>query len=668
MILYMIIQRLKRHFFIFAAFIALFSVNQTLYAQSAPLEGLALSDYLFDFLSGSGLDVQRQDLSTTDSYNYPQNLTITLSAENENGENKNWLDSSINCIIFAFTQDFASENPDFLLEFIKRLENLSLTYQSVILLCANDTNLDYLVDNSKHPSGTESFVENMGYDDRTCAIIIDRAETKRSITLGEGNEVAPLWLVRTMNDAFEEKGFDSTLLFTTPLSQKMGLEVPNFRLRPFMQSNIPAAAFALFTEEDDLDILAFTAGKLSQLNRTNWDRHYFYFKVGQEAYWPGEAVFILGFIILSVIILLALSFTTFTGTNRSRALARDIIRSWFLIPMTIVLSTLFLHIVQSVLEGLGVKNPLLFLALKIIITMILLNALYIIQIRLNFFVSLKASGYLMLFVAASNFLIFSSIEITLLYFFFFEYLLYYLAERCRKTTSLIIAFILPIVPIALLLINLLQRSWSPSLMEFLHFSWIRDFILALTLFPPLMQMNRILISIDVFSSEKKYPLKKIITFSFITLFSILLVGLAFYFTINAFTPSESKHVQEIHPTITETLEEGILDVKRETTPFMELTQNEITVSSTEKLIRLSVSLISSNETPIYNSNYEYIPIDGKTGSFTFTDYPAGPVTLSYSTEPDAVYSLDISAYTIDQESNIKHRKLSLNCMPEEESD
>ena len=101
---------------------------------------------------------------------------------------------------------------------------------------------------------------------------------------------------------------------------------------------------------------------------------------------------------------------------------------------------------------------------------------------------------------------------------------------------------------------------------------------------------------------------------------------------------------------------------------MELTQNEITVSSTEKLIRLSVSLISSNETPIYNSNYEYIPIDGKTGSFTFTDYPAGPVTLSYSTEPDAVYSLDISAYTIDQESNIKHRKLSLNCMPEEESD
>ncbi|MBO7637543.1 MAG: hypothetical protein J6S91_01060, partial [Treponema sp.] len=84
---------MKRHLFLFAAFTALFSVIQPLSAQSQPLEGLALCDYLYDFLSDSGLEVQRQDLSTADSYNYPQNLTITLSAENENRQNKNWLDS-----------------------------------------------------------------------------------------------------------------------------------------------------------------------------------------------------------------------------------------------------------------------------------------------------------------------------------------------------------------------------------------------------------------------------------------------------------------------------------------------------------------------------------------------------------------------------------------------
>ncbi|MBP5358820.1 MAG: hypothetical protein J6Y69_06515 [Treponema sp.] len=664
----MIFQKLKRHFLLFAAFTVLFSVSQTLSAQSQPLEGLELCDYLYDILSGSGLEVQRQDLSITDSYNYPQNLTITLSAENENRQNKNWLDSSINCIIFSFTQNFAAENPNFLLEFIQRLKNLQLSYDSIILLCANDENLDYLEDYSSHPSGTESYVESMGYDDRTCAIIIDKAVTKRTIILGEGNEVAPLWLVRTMNIAFEKKGIDSNLQLTSPLSQKMGLEIPNSRLRPFLQSNIPAAAFSLFSRNDDLDILEYTAATLSDLNKSNWDRHYLFFKVGQEAYWPGEAVFILGFIILSILILIALSFTTFTGTNRSRALARDILRSWFLIPMTIVLSTLLLHLNQFILEGIGVKNPLLFFSSKIIITMLALNALYIIQIRLNFFVSLKASGYLMLFVAAINFFIYSSIEITLLYFFFLEYLLYYIAERCRKTPALIISFILPIIPLAILLVNFLQQGWSPSLLNFLHFSWLKDFIFALTLFPPLMQMNRIWISMDLFTSEKKYPPIKFIAYSLITLFSVFAVGFTFYLVINAFTPAFSKQTEQAHPPISETLEEGILNVDRKTSPFMELTLNEITVSCSEKLIRLSIAVISANETPIYNSNYEYVPFDEKTGSFTFTDYPDGPVTLTYSTEQDAIYSLDISAYTMDQESNIKHRKLSLNCMPEENKD
>ena len=65
----MIIHKLKRHLLIFAAFIVLFSVNRPLLAQSQPLEGLELCDYLYDFLSDSGLEVQRQDLSTADSYN-----------------------------------------------------------------------------------------------------------------------------------------------------------------------------------------------------------------------------------------------------------------------------------------------------------------------------------------------------------------------------------------------------------------------------------------------------------------------------------------------------------------------------------------------------------------------------------------------------------------------
>ena len=173
---------------------------------------------------------------------------------------------------------------------------------------------------------------------------------------------------------------------------------------------------------------------------------------------------------------------------------------------------------------------------------------------------------------------------------------------------------------------------------------------------------------DVFSSEKKYPLVKFVTYSLIMLFSVFVVGFTFYLIINAFTPSSSKQTEQEHPAISETLEEGILEVNRKTSPFMELTLNEITVSCSEKLLRLSITVISSNETPIYNSNYEYVPADGKTGSFTVADYPDGPVTLSYSTEQDAIYSLDISAYTMDGESNIKHRKLSLNCMPEEDSD
>ena len=270
---------LKRLISIVSLF-ALIGINKVFaQSESVQLHGTELCESIYGTLSDKGFSVEKQDLIPSDSTSFPQNLTITISAGNSDSDTKKWYDSSINTIIFSFTQEFAFRNLDNLTGFIDKLKMQFLPYDVIILLTANDDfpSLPGLQNNTNlHPTGTVAYLNSIGHVDTTCAIIVSerRGRRERSLTAGGAGDVSPLYLVRTIYECMDRNGWDPHLPQHFKLLYKLGLALNDVRTSLFLEQDIPSAGLTLENTEEDFKLLSDIAEELGKLHMENWDRHY----------------------------------------------------------------------------------------------------------------------------------------------------------------------------------------------------------------------------------------------------------------------------------------------------------------------------------------------------------------------------------------------------------
>lgn len=631
-------------------FLSAFSYAQPNLTEKNSVIGVELSEAVCTFFEGKGYAIERQDLLPSDSTSFPQNLIIYLSAENGSGSNKNWNDSQIDTIIFDFTQEFAFENLENLYRFTENLKDSALSYTAVILFTANDSlNLIPGIGNDaeKHPNGTQAYTERLGYDDKCAAVVISGKTRGITITPGSGTNVAPLWLVRTLHKNLSSEKESAELSPWFQILYSHGLAPENERTAAFMEKGIPAAGISIANEIADLDMLLDAARELSVLHKENWDKNYLYIKIGEKDIWIPEAVSITLLMIVITAVLLIGCFTGILHSPRTIALRKDIARSWFVYPVIVILVTLLLHLAQTIFSSLAESNPLLLISFKLFTAFIVVFLVFILQISFDIRISLRACGFLMVTSATFNIFVFSGVNIVLMYLFVLELAVVSVSEKLKSTPALIASFLLTMVPVLALVISITGSTTGEKVSDFVIFSWPQDFLFALLMFPTMMQLERIFISTDLLSPNKKLRRRNYVITALVS--EIILIALLW--SIYGYASVVIKNSSDLRKipskTVIKERDFPMISASVSDQEFMELSMRTLTVKSNEKVMRYEISIETSNGVPIFKSNYDYVIDDTNKISFVIPDYPSGNLEIIYSTPTTLASKITVTAFIPD---------------------
>ena len=614
--------------------------------------GVELSKEISSFFAEKGYAIEQQDLLPSDSTSFPQNLIIYLSAEEEPNSSKNWVDSAIDTIVFDFTQEFAYSNLENLYNFIEKLKRSELSYTAAILLAANDSipQLPESAGNSKsHPTGTQSYSSRLGYDDKCAAIVVSPSSGEISITPGSRTDVAPLWLVRSMHRKISEAGRKTNLAPWFTMLYSLDLAAENQRVASFMDMGIPAAGISIANSENDLDILSSIAVELSGLHKENWDRNYLFFNIGEKSFWIPEAVSVTLLVFVIAAVLLVLCLTGALPTPKSIALKKDIIRSWIFYPLTIALVTLILHGAQQILSPLSESNPLLLVSLKLFAAFILILVIFILQISFNIMISLGACGFLMIASAVVNIFVFSAVNLISMYIFALEFIVIYISANAKRTTTLIVTMFLMLLPFLGLVGTIAQGTLGSKASRFVMFSWPQEVFFAMVIFPPIMQVERIFISTDLLSTNKRLRRRNYVITSLCAEAVLVATLWALYGYLNV----QIKNFTQLR-TVPITMEirerqDQSVSVEVSDTEFMELAMRTLTIIPNDDVLRYEVSIETEGGVPIFESNYEYIFDSPNKISFVIPDYPSGQLEIIYSTTKSLASKITVEAYILDKD-------------------
>lgn len=624
------------------------------------LQGVQLSHEIYRYLSDEGFDIEQQELFSSDTTRFPQNLAITISAENEGNSNKKSNDSSkekniVETIVFDIPQEFAYKNLSSLSDFLNGLKDSSLSYRTVVLLSANDSFPDAQgleKANKNHPSGTDIFTEKLGYDNSYAAILVDQiTEERRVLVPGSDKTITPLWLLKNIYEGLKENGFSPKLTSFFSLSHFFSLAPHHQRLSSFFEKGISSCAVNLDTDSKSYETLLSIAQKLSDEKKDSRDCNYLFFKIGEMDFWVSETSTITFSLFSIIIVLLLICFTGVLPTAKSKALLKDIGRCWFVYPLTIVFVTLVLHGTQSIFSSLAYTSPLLLNTLKIFFTFVLIFFVFLVLAYLNIRISLGAYGFLMVASAVLNIFVFSCISLVLLYFFMIEFFLIFLSQHTKSTAALIATNLLTLIPFLMLLWNILDRAVLDRIKMIGPFTWQIDVLLAMILFPFIMQLVRILISTDLLSQSKKNKTWKLIATIIIAEAAMALVLWIFYaaatYLLNKSLDGKTKSTQmaiknKDFPTT-------VIDLKE--TAFMELSLRTLTVKSPEKVLRYEITIESENAVPIFESNYQYTLEGGNKIRFVIPDQPEGILEIIYSADSTEFSHIQVDTFLLSDKGD-----------------
>ncbi len=643
---------------VFLTFFCIFPLtNQFAQTTENNLKGFALSQFLSDSLNENEIAFEKQGLGSFDASSFPYNIIVPIKASGVSDKNKKipWYESNVENVIFSFPQDFALLHFDEIVKTYKKLSETPFSFSIQIFFGANDEK-SILPQSSlyKHPSGTEIFTSSIYNTDSSCAIVFIPSSTNVEIVPGGNHDVSPLYLVKALKTATIKAGVNAKIPLYFSLLYRLGILEEENRLSLFLKEGIPSVGIKIQNQTEFSDVILQTALELEDGRSLSWDRHYTFIPIGIYGFWPGEAFYTLFYLLFTFITLLSTCFSAFSKSSRGKAVAKDLTRTWYLLPIILATSTGLLFGTQKIFSHLD--DSVLVFGLKILLTFFVTFLLFVLQVRFNFRTAFYALGYFGQFVSAINIVIFTSIDLSLLFIFFYEYLLMIFAKHRRKMPSLILSFIFPIIPFIPLMQAFLSTASEEALRQFVFTDIWGNIFLALILLPFELLWERILIASEILSKNHNISRLKVI-FSAIAML-ILSVGLlsAFYF----FSTSQIiKHMRSIvplkYPEIVSAKpeEKSPIDLLLSEDAFMELTMHHLIIRSECDVLRYEISVESEDSVPLYDSNYNYTFDGTHKVLFQIPDFPDRELEIVYSSEALVGAHIQVTSYIQAENDSIK---------------
>src|SRR5574344_257987 len=640
-----------RFLFLFCLLSAITSV----FAQVAPA---AQSEYLYTLLEDKGFSPVKQALVPADDNCFPVSIYTTITAtpaENSELVKK----TNRNTVVFAFTEQFAVANKDNLCNFIGKIKEKKLPYTTVILLSADDEVLPLDTPTDYHSGGTAIFTAEIDNPDSYCAIVVEQYTNDRyEIVPGGGGDTSPSWLVQSLRHGCALCGEDSDVSSSFISFYRNGILRENSRVSSFLAEEIPAASITLDGSQKDFDILCATADTLSTMRSDRWDRHYSFLPLGSEGVLLSESFYASSFLLFGLVSLFLLCFLSFACSSEKKAQTKDVLSIWYIVPIIIILTATVLFLTElpfpSYSSKVGVTGmPVLIFGLKLTLTMFITTISFILQIHYSYRIAPSAYGFFMVTIAVANIFIFTAVDISLIYLFFFEYLLVLLANKVKSLPLLILTFFLMLMPFFPYVMDLLKFASFEGLYHLVKNGFRSNVLLALILFPFQVQLLRIFIALDFFGKEKYDSTSVIFKRAlFTTIISLSIVSTGYFLFSRIMMNSNSLSQQTKKLVLKQSAASDDIRASVEETSFMELTARHLLVSSSKHVLRYIICITTPSSVPLYDCNYNYTLAGEHTAYFNLPDYPSGPLEIIYSTDPHGASNVKIEAYIMNDDGSV----------------
>ena len=641
------------------------------FAQSSSHQ--KISNQLYNFFQQEGFRPQRQLLANSNQFPYSILLDFNQKKLEERQE--------IQRLIIAISQKTAQECLAEVLALARLMEKTDSEVPLTLALLANENypfpstfekidsttiKAEASVENQWHPTGSQVLLENISNPDACALIMLDGTASQfdeATVVFGADGILTPLWLIQQVPLPISQ---DSLITYRLNLSED------NPALIPFFQSEMATVAISFNTSDQEQRQKVFTALEAMtenfsvkeslSANSKNYIVLHFVDNI-----WIGEQFSIFVYLIITILVLAIISGFSFLG-KKGVIHRQSFFKIWYLIPITIFLSTFFLWLGQLVAGKLVQtvpENTVIILAIKTLFSFVAVSLPFIFHLKLRLPIVQFAYGYLLTIVVAMNIFIFASIDLVLLFIFVLEYIIIYFSRLAKKLVPLIIAsfvMLLPFIPYA---VNILAYASQDKLLHLVQTGIWGNMLYACILIPFQIMWLRIMVRIDIFGINRHISTAKIImaTIGVMGIMVICIVGTLFFasLVLNRTIPEKELNQQSLQPysyQLVEALVPEKLQVSVVRKSYLELQSVEIQIASPVPIIRYEVSVTSENQIPVYDSAMNFVTVqdlpqsnsDGETVKnsatthFLIPDFPTNTTSFEYTADGDKSQNITVRLY------------------------
>ncbi len=513
-------------------------------------------------------------------------------------------------------------------------------------------------DGQWHPGGSQVLLDSIS-DPESCTIVMldspSRPPHQVRVVPGAGGMMSPLWLLQRLslpvphnslityrlNLAAEDPALAACL--------RAGMAAVGVQFDAGEGQQVREVFFALESLVRDFPAEGGAAGQVGSASENYMALPF----LGST--WIEEEVFILLYLLIAVLVLALLSGLSFLG-KRGSMNRRAFFKLWYLIPVIILLSTLFLWLGQEAAAAVvevAPKNAAPILGAKTLLSFIIVSLPFIFHLRLGMSASPSVYGYLLTIMAALNIFIFTSIDLVLLFVFVVEYLVVYLSRLARRIVPLFLSSFLMLVPFVPYLLSVMEFAQPERLLGLVYTGIGGNMLCACVLAPFQIMWLRILARIDIFGEHRNMGQPRRLVAAGVVMaamvasvvLSVTLGSLALYRSF----PDLARGQGEPSPPYRLEAGDGQHGVQIEVAQsgYLELKTVTVGVSSPLPVLRYDVRVLARSGLPVYDSAMDFLTMQDNHGSesrFLIPDYPAGDSTLGYTAASGMEQQVRVTVY------------------------
>ncbi len=621
--------------------------------KSFSYTGRRLSDHLENTLHENGVKFETLSPAPFSDRDFPENIVIKIPSKNEEPDSH----TRISNAVFCFTQEFFQENPVFFMDLINITEEKNLSY-GVTFLFSADRETRTLSAKEKSRSFVDCFLESNGENQESCAVVFINEKHSSNFIVSEGaSEISPQWLVQSIKESASKSSKKISSKGALLYLYKSSAFSENTMVSSFLENEIPAAGVPVGISESDMEFILTLEDTLDTSRSDVWNRHYNNLTIGFTDIWLNESILTALYLLIITFSLFSICFTSFINTGSNVATIKDFSRAWYLIPIYITIASCTFFFFQEAFSFTD-KNPIVFFAMKLFPSLFTLFLIIVFQIIMKFKVSYSAFTILKNTVCILNIFVFTTIDITLMFIFFTEYLIVFLFRKSKNSIVNIISFLLMILPFAYLFSEIYLYVDDAKLLYLMKTSFRETFLLSLMVTPFVFKWGELLLANEVIDTKKGFTKSQTLRGISTTLCAMAFLASSYAAVFHMLSSEKNMPKTKYH--IIES-EREIVDITSSDKDNIDLLSRKISISAKNGLRaeRYEVSIESLDGIPLYECNFDYESKGANSVRIIIPDQPEGTVDISYSLDYGVGSILTVDAYIHKDMSFMLHKKTTV---------